>query len=70
MTKNDFNKKQLIKYLLFTFLFAYAVQFGASLLYNNGQTLIGQLTVAAGAEIGLTREDWYALYLAAGFRLP
>ena len=26
--------------------------------------------IAAGAEITLTREDWYALYLAAGFRLP
>ena len=26
--------------------------------------------VAAGAEVELTREDWYALYLAAGFRLP
>ena len=26
--------------------------------------------IAAGAEIWLTREDWYALYLSAGFRLP
>ena len=26
--------------------------------------------IASGAEIELTREDWYALYLAAGFRLP
>ncbi len=26
--------------------------------------------IAAGADIALTREDWYALYLAAGFRLP
>ena len=26
--------------------------------------------IAAGAEIALSREDWYALYLAAGFRLP
>ena len=26
--------------------------------------------IAAGADITLTREDWYALYLAAGFRLP
>ena len=26
--------------------------------------------IAAGADIDLTREDWYALYLAAGFRLP
>lgn len=26
--------------------------------------------IAQGAEIDLTREDWYALYLAAGFRLP
>ncbi len=26
--------------------------------------------IAAGAEVALTRADWYALYLAAGFRLP
>lgn len=26
--------------------------------------------IAAGAGVELTREDWYALYLAAGFRLP
>ena len=26
--------------------------------------------IAAGAEITLSREDWYAVYLAAGFRLP
>ena len=26
--------------------------------------------IASGARIELTREDWYALYLAAGFRLP
>ncbi len=26
--------------------------------------------IAAGADVELTREDWYALYLAAGFRLP
>ncbi|MBQ6421809.1 MAG: CPBP family intramembrane metalloprotease [Clostridia bacterium] len=47
MQKTEYDLKKVVKYLLFTFLFAYAVQFGASLLYNNGQTLIGQLTVAA-----------------------
>lgn len=26
--------------------------------------------IAAGADVDLTREDWYAIYLAAGFRLP
>ena len=26
--------------------------------------------IASGAAVELTREDWYALYLAAGFRLP
>ena len=26
--------------------------------------------IAAGADVELTREDWYAIYLAAGFRLP
>ena len=26
--------------------------------------------IAAGSDVDLTREDWYAIYLAAGFRLP
>ena len=26
--------------------------------------------IVADAYVALTREDWYALYLAAGFRLP
>lgn len=26
--------------------------------------------IVAGADVELTREDWYAIYLAAGFRLP
>ncbi|MBR6702663.1 MAG: aldo/keto reductase, partial [Clostridia bacterium] len=26
--------------------------------------------IAAGADTVLSREDWYSLYLAAGFRLP
>ena len=26
--------------------------------------------ICAGADVDLSREDWYALYLAAGFRLP
>ncbi len=27
-------------------------------------------TIAAGADLDLTREEWYGIYLAAGFRLP
>ena len=26
--------------------------------------------IAAGADVNLSREDWYALYLSAGYRLP
>ena len=26
--------------------------------------------IAGGADVVLSREDWYAIYLAAGFRLP
>lgn len=26
--------------------------------------------ICAGADVDLSREDWYALYLAAGYRLP
>ncbi len=42
----------------------------------NMQLISGSVTpqrireIAAGADVELTREDWYALYLAAGFRLP
>ncbi len=42
----EFNKKQVIKYLIFTFGIAYAIQIIAWLLYSNGQQMIGQLIVA------------------------
>ena len=46
MEKTEFNKKQVIKYLIFTFGIAYAIQIIVWLLYSNGQQAIGQLVVA------------------------
>lgn len=47
MRNVTFNKTQVIKYLLWTFGLAYAVQFGAAYLYNNVSMQIGQLVIAA-----------------------
>ena len=47
MNNAGFNKKQVIRYLLWTFAVAYAVQFGAAYLYNRVNLLIGQLVIAA-----------------------
>ena len=46
MEKTEFNKKQVIKYLVFTFGIAYAIQIIVWLLYSNGQQAIGQLVMA------------------------
>ena len=46
MEKAEFNKKQVIKYLIFTFGIAYAIQIIVWLLYCNGQQAIGQLVMA------------------------
>ena len=46
MEKVEFNKKQVIKYLIFTFGIAYAIQIIVWLLYRNGQQAIGQLVMA------------------------
>ena len=47
MRSVEFNRPQVVKYLAFTFVVAYAIQFGAAYLYNNGNAMIGQLVVAA-----------------------
>ena len=43
----EFNKTQVVKYLVWTFVLAYAVQFGAAQVYNHVNTTVGQLIVAA-----------------------
>ena len=42
-----FNKTQVGKYLAWTFVLAYIIQFGAAKIYNSGNRTIGQLVVAA-----------------------
>ncbi len=40
-----YNKIQMMKYLTWTFLLAYAIQIGASFIYNNGNTIFAQLII-------------------------
>ena len=50
---------------------AWILRHPAKIQVISGSVSPGRMReIAAGAEIELTREDWYALYLAAGFRLP
>ena len=46
MRKVEYNKAQVIKYLIWTFALAYAIQAGVGMLYNNGNTMLGQLVMA------------------------
>lgn len=46
MRKTKFNKKQVVKYLLWTFGMAYLIQFGAAFLYERNRGA-GQLVIAA-----------------------
>ena len=46
MCDTEFNKTQVIKYLIWTFALAYAIQFGAAYLIHHGHMIIGMLTVA------------------------
>ena len=43
----DFNKKQVAKYLAWTFALAYIIQGIAAHLYHHGSTMTGQLVIAA-----------------------
>ncbi len=47
MREEKYNKAQVGKYLVWTFILAYIIQFGAAYLYNNGNRMAGQLVVAA-----------------------
>ena len=42
-----YNRTQVLRYLAWTFALAYAVQFGAAMIYNHVNRLAGQLVVAA-----------------------
>ena len=43
----DFNKKQVAKYLAWTFALAYIIQGIAAHLYHHGSVMTGQLVIAA-----------------------
>ena len=47
MRNAEFNRKQVVKYLAWTFGLAYVIQFGAAYLYNHVNMQLGQLTIAA-----------------------
>lgn len=47
MCNTEYSRKQVILYLLFTFVIAYAIQIGVFLLYKNGNTSAGQLIMTA-----------------------
>ena len=50
---------------------AWILRHPAKIQLISGSVSPGRMReIASGAQIELTREDWYALYLAAGFRLP
>ncbi len=50
---------------------AWILRHPAGIQVISGSVNTGRMReIAAGADIGLSREDWYALYLAAGYRLP
>jgi len=46
MRKMEFNRSQVVKYLIWTFALAYILQAGAGLLYKSGNVLLMQLTMA------------------------
>ena len=47
MRNMEYNRTQVMKYLVWTFLIAYIIQIGAAYLYNNVNKSIGQLVIAA-----------------------
>ena len=47
MNKTNFDRRQTVKYLLFTFGAAYAIQIGVYFLYKSGIPFVYQLLMAA-----------------------
>ena len=46
MRNIEFDKSRVVKYLVWTFVLAYILQFGVGLLYQSGNMMIGQLVLA------------------------
>lgn len=46
MNNSEFNRSQVVKYLVWTFALAYLMQAGVGLMYNSGKTIAGQLVMA------------------------
>ena len=46
MRDAEYDKGKVIKYLIWTFLLAYVIQFGAAYLYNSVNKIAGQLVIA------------------------
>ena len=47
MRNTEYNRNQVVRYLVWTFVLAYIIQFGAAYLYNHDNKLIGSLVIAA-----------------------
>ena len=47
MLSKEYNKTQVVKYLIWAFVIAYILQIGAAFLYNSGDRVIWQMPVAA-----------------------
>ena len=47
MRESNFNKTQVLKYLVWTFVPAYLIQAGVALLYQRGQYTVGRLVMTA-----------------------
>ena len=47
MSNNEFDKSKVIKYLIWTFILAYAVQFAAAHVYNGGNKTAATFIIAA-----------------------
>ena len=46
MDNTEFNKAKVLKYLIWAFALAYAIQIGAAFIANSGHLVLGQLIVA------------------------
>jgi len=46
MKNTEFNRSQVVKYLVWTFGLAYIIQVGVGVLYKSGNAMIGQLIMA------------------------
>ena len=47
MRNAEYDRKKVVKYLIWTFSLAYIIQIGAAFLYNNMNSSVGQIVIAA-----------------------